>query len=131
MSTCCDFSCTVPSFEQPLLNRNGKQACQTNMTKLEEYKVVLEPRGPPVGVEAGGVWSPIHCNPKYQVAVIIPYRDRVAHLAQMLQILHPFLQAQLLDYKVIVVEQSEEKQFNRAKLFNVGFLESKVSELLY
>ena len=114
-----------------MLNRNGKQACQTNMTKLEEYKVVLEPRGSPVGVEAGGVWSPIHCNPKYQVAVIIPYRDRVAHLAQMLQILHPFLQAQLLDYKVIVVEQSEEKQFNRAKLFNVGFLESKVSELLY
>ena len=114
-----------------MLNRNGKQACQTNMTKLEEYKVVLEPRGPPEGVEAGGVWCPAHCNPKYQVAVIIPYRNRVAHLTQMLQILHPFLQAQLLDYKVIVVEQSQEKQFNRAKLFNVGFLESKVSELLY
>ena len=35
-----DFACTVPSFEQPLLNRNGKQACQTNMTKLKEYKVL-------------------------------------------------------------------------------------------
>ena len=34
---------------------------------------------------------------------------------------------QLLDYKIVVVEQTHVKAFNRAKLFNVGFLESKVS----
>lgn len=42
--------------------------------------------------------------------------------------MHPFLQAQNLSYAIIVVEQSEsvgraKATFNRAKLFNVGFIE--------
>ena len=42
--------------------------------------------------------------------------------------MHPFLQAQNLSYAIIVVEQGEgvgmaKAAFNRAKLFNVGFIE--------
>lgn len=42
--------------------------------------------------------------------------------------MHPFLQAQNLSYAIIVIEQDNgdgrtKKAFNRAKLFNVGFIE--------
>ena len=60
------------------------------------------------------------------VVIIVPYRDRPDHLRRFLQLMHPFLQSQKLDYKMVVVEQAPGKEFNRAKLFNVGFLESKV-----
>ena len=45
-----------------------------------------------------------------------------------LRLMHPFLQAQNLSYAIIVVEQGEgvgmaKAAFNRAKLFNVGFIE--------
>ncbi len=43
-----------------------------------------------------------------------------------MQWIHPFLQAQNLSYLILLVEQTEEKQFNRAKLFNIGVIESKV-----
>ena len=58
--------------------------------------------------------------------IIIPYRDREKHLTELLNHLHPFLQAQNLSYRIIVIEQEQGKPFNRAKLFNVGVAESQV-----
>lgn len=52
--------------------------------------------------------------------VIVPYRNRAAHLAQFLShmaINYPTLQ-------ICVVEQYEHKPFNRGKLLNIGFLEN-------
>ena len=43
-----------------------------------------------------------------------------------MQWIHPFLQAQNLSYLILLVEQTDEKPFNRAKLFNIGVIESKV-----
>ena len=59
--------------------------------------------------------------------IIIPYRDREKHLTELLNHLHPFLQAQNLSYQIIVIEQEQGKPFNRAKLFNIGVAESLVS----
>ena len=114
----------VPAYDdKDLLN---KPFCQINMTYLRDYSVINDAKSSIQTVKSGGSWQPDHCQPKYQVAVIVPYRNRADHLKQFLKIIHPFLQSQLLDYKVIVVEQAPGKDFNRAKLFNVGFLESKV-----
>jgi len=38
--------------------------------------------------------------------------------------MHAFLQKQMLDYRIVVVEQLSDTPFNRAKLFNIGFAES-------
>jgi predicted glycosyltransferase involved in capsule biosynthesis len=47
-----------------------------------------------------------------QTAIIIPYRDRAAHLAEFIQ--H-------MDGKLVyVIEQTDGKPFNRAKLLNIG-----------
>ena len=51
--------------------------------------------------------------------IIIPYRDRELHLKTII----PALKTYGID--IIVVEQESGKPFNRAKLFNIGFLESK------
>lgn len=53
--------------------------------------------------------------------IIVPYRNRPQHLARFLDHMNKFY----LDQYIYIIEQSEEKQFNRAKLLNVGFLEGR------
>ena len=64
----------------------------------------------------------------YVGTIIIPYRNRQDHLDVFVQWIHSFLQAQNLSYLILLVEQTQDKKFNRAKLFNIGAIESKVFE---
>ncbi|XP_072174698.1 uncharacterized protein [Diadema setosum] len=72
----------------------------------------------------GGHWKPKRCTPKWKVAIIIPFRDRLAHLAIFVRHMIPFLQRQNLEFTIFVVEQNNDKNFNRAMLLNVGFVEA-------
>ena len=74
-------------------------------------------------VNHGGWWSPVNCTSKYRVNIIVPYRNREAQLRTFLHYFHRFLQHQEIEYRIAVVEQNNDKQFNRAKLFNIGFVE--------
>ena len=56
-------------------------------------------------VLSGGRWVPRWCVPRQRVAIIVPFRDRESHLGVFLNVLHPFLQRQLVDYTIFVVEQ--------------------------
>ncbi|RWS25044.1 beta-1:4-N-acetylgalactosaminyltransferase bre-4-like isoform X2 [Leptotrombidium deliense] len=59
------------------------------------------------------------------VAIIIPLRGRKMNLKIFLRYMHPFLMRQQIEYGIYVIEQSEDKrEFNRAKLFNVGYVEA-------
>ena len=55
--------------------------------------------------EFSGHSSPKHCKARQKVAVLVPYRDREDHLKIFFLNMHPFLQKQLLDYTIFVVEQ--------------------------
>ncbi len=77
-----------------------------------------------LNISQGGTWKPPKCTPRHKSVLLVPYRDRPEHLEKFLLLLHPFLQAQKLNYAVVVVEQEGGAQFNRAKLFNVGFSEA-------
>ncbi|XP_048778653.1 beta-1,4-N-acetylgalactosaminyltransferase bre-4-like isoform X2 [Ostrea edulis] len=55
------------------------------------------------------------------VAVIIPIRDREDQLKILLNNLHPILHRQNLRYSVYVVEQADEKDFNKGLLLNIGY----------
>ncbi|XP_064624527.1 beta-1,4-galactosyltransferase 4-like isoform X2 [Lineus longissimus] len=74
-------------------------------------------------VRHGGVWKPYDCLPLDRVAILVPYRDRFENLKIFLNHMHGFLQKQKLQYGIFVVEQGDKKQFNRAKLMNVGYVE--------
>ncbi|XP_045196287.2 beta-1,4-N-acetylgalactosaminyltransferase bre-4-like [Mercenaria mercenaria] len=73
----------------------------------------------------GGRYKPLDCESKNPVAVIVPYRNREAHLKIFLNRMHPFLQRQELDYGIFVVEMLPGVKFNRALLMNIGFVESR------
>lgn len=53
------------------------------------------------------------------LAIIVPYRNREDHLAQFM----PHMNKYLPEAKIVIVEQADEKPFNRGKLINVGHLE--------
>ncbi|KAF0992599.1 hypothetical protein HZS_4037 [Henneguya salminicola] len=64
------------------------------------------------------------CKYDYKVAIIIPLRNRESQLVTFLNHMHPILYRQNIYYQIFSIVQSERGAFNRAKLFNVGFVES-------
>ncbi|XP_047481845.1 beta-1,4-N-acetylgalactosaminyltransferase bre-4-like isoform X3 [Penaeus chinensis] len=69
----------------------------------------------------GGSWWPQDCESTWRLAVIVPYRNREVMVGPFLNHMHPFLQRQLLNYTIFIVEQSRDMEFNRAKLLNIGY----------
>jgi LysM repeat protein len=65
-------------------------------------------------------WEPDDCTPRDTVAIIVPYRNRAEHLRAFLDRMHPFLRKQKVRYRIFIVDQVDEKPFNRAKLLNAG-----------
>ena len=77
-----------------------------------------------LNISRGGFWAPKGCVGSQTVALIIPFRKREAHLQIFLRHIHKYLQKQKLSYGIYVVDQVDDMEFNRAMLFNVGFLEA-------
>lgn len=80
-------------------------------------------------LKPGGRYTPLTCEARHRVAIIVPYRDRETHLKVFLKYIHPFLQQQQLEYGIFVVEPIASVKFNRALLMNIGFVE--VNKLHY
>lgn len=55
------------------------------------------------------------------MTILVPYRDRLHHLQKFI----PHMRSYLPDADIVIVEQAVGKPFNRGKLINVGFLETK------
>ncbi|KAK3874571.1 hypothetical protein Pcinc_020500 [Petrolisthes cinctipes] len=75
-------------------------------------------------LSAGGHYQPPSCQANQSVSIIIPYRDRLHHLTNLLYHLHPVLQRQMVEYTIFVVEQTEGKTFNRGMVKNIGAKEA-------
>ena len=58
---------------------------------------------------------------KHKLAIIVPYRDRREHLDIFLPHIQSFLKDKNFDYKIFVIEQSDDKPFNYGKLCNSAF----------
>jgi len=71
----------------------------------------------------GGEFTP-DCLSEHKVAVIIPFRDRDEHLRIFLHHIHPILMRQNLHYRIFIISQDDSELFNRAMLFNVGYVEA-------
>ncbi|RWS20748.1 hypothetical protein B4U80_10006, partial [Leptotrombidium deliense] len=74
----------------------------------------------------GGHYFPNKIKSDDIVAIIVPVRGREMHLRIFLRYMHPFLMKQQIEYGIYIIEQSDDgKEFNRAKLFNVGYVEAQ------
>ena len=66
-------------------------------------------------------YKPLHdC---LQLILYLAFRDREDHLKVFLHHMHPILQRQQLDYRIVIVEQTKDDDFNRAgnKIFVTYF----------
>lgn len=61
------------------------------------------------------------------LAIIVPYRNRPDHLDQFI----PHMNKYLPDAKIVIVEQADEKPFNRGRLLNVGFLNTEANNYCF
>ncbi|CAF4277846.1 unnamed protein product [Rotaria sp. Silwood2] len=89
---------------------------------LYSYDIIEEHHGK--NLNPGGHYIPKECRTEQRLALIICYRNREQHLKMFLDNIHPFLKRQKLDYTIFIVNQNGNDQFNRAALFNVGYLEA-------
>lgn len=72
----------------------------------------------------GGHFIPQNCQPKFKIAIAVPFRNREEHLSYFLWYMHPILQRQDIEYKIYIINQLGETPFNRAQLLNIGFVEA-------
>jgi len=78
---------------------------------VENQWIDLINKGLTLTVKTGGSYEPTECRARYNVAIVVPYRDREAHLKAFLANLHPFLQRQQLAYTIFIVEQTSIKKY--------------------
>ena len=64
------------------------------------------------------------CESATNIAIIIPYRDRLPNLKIFLNNMHPFLTRQKINYGVYLIEPVANITFNRGILMNAGFFEA-------
>jgi beta-1,4-galactosyltransferase 1 len=57
----------------------------------------------------------------YNTIIIIPFRNREAHLKKFIETSEELFKLYLKNFKIVIIEQDEEKLFNRGKLLNVAF----------
>lgn len=74
----------------------------------------------PNEIQPGGEYIPKDCVPRFSTAIIVSYRNREDHLRRFTTYMHNFLRKQKIHYRIFIIEQSDTKPFNRAKLFNIG-----------
>ena len=55
----------------------------------------------------------------HKLGIIVPYRDRPQQLKRFIKHMDEYLTD--LDYQIFIIEQSDDKPFNRGKLLNVGY----------
>jgi hypothetical protein len=69
---------------------------------------------------AGRCVQPLTFSTRERLTVVIPFRDRDAHLQQLLPVLTATLREQAIEHRILIVEQAPGGLFNRGKLINVG-----------
>lgn len=60
---------------------------------------------------------------KHKLGIIVPYRDRAEHLSKFLKSIKQHIKD--IDYELIIIEQADNKPFNRGKLLNIGALKAR------
>jgi hypothetical protein len=110
--------CTLPRW-----NKSSSRIALTNDSYLLSYSTMEKIHAN--GLYPGGHWFPLFCRATQRLALIVCYRHRLLQLKFFLNHMHRFLKQQKVDYTIFVVNQHGQEQFNRAALFNVGFLEAR------
>ncbi|RVE48908.1 hypothetical protein evm_006478 [Chilo suppressalis] len=69
---------------------------------------------------SNGSFTPDECNPMFSVAILVTYRNRQNQLDIFLPYMHNFLRKQKIHYKIFLIEQQDNKSWNKGLLYNIG-----------
>nr|XP_040049428.1 LOW QUALITY PROTEIN: beta-1,4-galactosyltransferase 5 [Gasterosteus aculeatus aculeatus] len=105
-----------------LLSMKSRVRVDMSEVSLEEVERSLWEGSQP-GLSGGTVKLP-DCLLRWEVAILVPFRNRHEHLPILLRHLVPVLKRQRLQFAFYLIEQGGTEPFNRAMLFNVGFKEA-------
>lgn len=64
-------------------------------------------------------------EPEHFLTIVVPYRNRPSQLEAFGNIMHSYFEGINIKWRILVVEQSSRRAFNRAKLCNIGYDISK------
>ena len=59
----------------------------------------------------------------HKLGIIVPYRDRPNQLKTFTERIAGLIN---IPYELIIIEQADDKEFNRGKLLNIGFIKAIV-----
>jgi hypothetical protein len=59
---------------------------------------------------------------KSKLLIVVPYRNRESHLKKFVPYIHDALNQQTIPYTIAIIEQYDDKLFNRGLLCNMGFV---------
>lgn len=101
---------------------------------FESVKKAVDAAFPSIKVFSTGtakLWHTTKISKK--LGVIIPYRNREDSLYRLIPYLFDYLTERDFDFKIYVIEQSNEKEFNRGKLLNIGYMiaENEVDYIVF
>jgi hypothetical protein len=91
------------TFDQKLLKK-GWKVVWARGTKIEPQLDPSALSDQVAGVRPGGHWSPSDCEPRFNVAIIIPYKDQQSHLKVFTYNLANFLKRQNLAFSIYAIE---------------------------
>ncbi|KAA3673633.1 beta-1,4-galactosyltransferase 4 [Paragonimus westermani] len=127
---CRELPKELANSEKNLTQTGDLNLSKKKLTDLSLEKVV-QANSPHV---FGGSWTfrdpklseKNRCNRNFQssVAILVPIRNRWHQVPVLLYTLIPLLRKQRVCYRIFLIEQADTGPFNRAKLFNVGFMEA-------
>ncbi|XP_068632129.1 beta-1,4-N-acetylgalactosaminyltransferase bre-4-like [Battus philenor] len=112
---------TNPNLEvrpdKPKCNYNG--ILQSTATS-PPWTTVKSSNGFSLAGIVNGSYIPEDCNPLLSVAILVTYRLRQSQLDIFIPYIHNFLRKQGIHYSIYVIEQQDNKMWNKGLLYNVG-----------
>lgn len=60
-----------------------------------------------------------------KLSIVVPYRNREEHLKIFIPSMEKFMKEEEIPYHIFIIHQNDTRDFNRAKLLNVGYKESE------
>ncbi|CAG5031430.1 unnamed protein product [Parnassius apollo] len=107
----------VPKKETPNCNYDGILQSTGSINSWEVPKKYDDFSA--VGL-ANGSYTPENCNPLLSVAILVTYRNRQNQLDVFIPYMHNFLRKQGIHYSIYVIEQQDDKAWNKGALYNIG-----------
>eukprot|EP00037_Helgoeca_nana_P021106 m.212158 g.212158 ORF g.212158 m.212158 type:complete len:498 (+) comp25520_c0_seq1:63-1556(+) len=115
-----------PTMQQPPPSAAAPQATDSTAQTIEPT-APSSPSSPPSPrpIVTPAAWGALVHEPVpplgHRLGVLVPYRDVNSELQDFVPHMHKFLKKQGIDFRIFVINQTDDWRFNRGQLINAGY----------